>query len=184
MARIQRMHMEYVAAEDRIRLSVRTTEPTEVRCWLTRRFTRELWQALDRTMADAADVAGAPPGERAARLARRHARATADATSATPSTASTSGSAAETDDPQLPLGAAPLLVSRLRIRRTARGHQLSLLPPDEQDKGLHIDMDEMLLHRLVSLLARAVRQTQWDLDIASPDLDGVYGEVRAGDRLH
>ena len=180
MARIERMHMEYVAAEDRIRLRVRTSDAAEVRCWLTRRFSRQLWQALEQTMADDPELAAAStPGERSARLARKHARANA----LTPERGEQAD--AQHQEPiDLPLGEQPVLITRLRVRRTERGHRLSLLPAADDAEGLHINMDETLLHRFAALLARTVGQTDWDLDLNPPSLAGALSQSQAGERIH
>lgn len=182
MARIERMHMEYVAAEDRIRLRVRTGDPAEIRCWLTRRFTRQLWQALEQAMADDPDLTSATSvEERSTRLARKHSLANA----ATPPTPGTATDAARGTEPaELPLGETPILLTRLRMQRTERGHKLSLLPADDDAQGLHIDMDETLLHRVTALLARAVSRTDWDLAIEPPSLLGTLSELQADERIH
>ncbi len=188
LARIERMHMEYIPGEDRIRLRVRTSDPAEVRCWLTRRFTRHLWQALEKTMADDPELAAASsPGERSARLARKHERANAlspareeRADAETQSEAKTQGE----QPAEFPLGPQPLLITRLRVRRTEHGHRLSLLPPDDETEGLHINMDETLLHRFAALLARSAEQTDWGLELKPPSLAGALGGLQPGERVH
>jgi len=186
MARIERVHMEFVAAEDRIRLRVRTNEPSEVRCWLTRRMARRIWDALEQTMAADPDVAAAvSASERNALLARKHARANTGRTAPQEAGAQDAGAPdADTVEPQLPLGDSPLLITRMRIRPTDRGHKLSLLPVDEDERGIHIDMDDVLLHRFVALLARAVQQTDWDLSITPPSLAGSLEDWQPDERLH
>lgn len=182
MARIERMHMEYVAAQDRICLRVRTGDPAEVRCWLTRRFTRQLWQALQHAVADDPELEAATTAEeRATRLARKHTRANARSPgrSGHETAADRGGSGAE-----LPLGEDPILLTRVRVRRTERGHKLSLLPADDHAQGLHIDMDETLLHRVTALLARAVTRTDWDLELEPPSLVTMLNELQADERIH
>lgn len=182
MARIERMHMEYVAAEDRIRLRVRTGDPAEVRCWLTRRFTRHLWQALEKAMADDPDLATAATAEeRSTRLARKHTQANARSPArADDETATDRGESLA----ELPLGEDPILLTRVRVRRTERGHKLSLLPADDHAQGLHIDMDETLLHRITALLARAATRTDWGLELEPPSLVTTLNELQAGERIH
>ena len=182
LARIERMHMEYVAGEDRIRLRVRTGDPAEVRCWLTRRFTRHLWQALEKAMADDPDLATAATAEeRSTRLARKHTEANARS----PARADDEAAADRGENPaELPLGEEPILLTRVRVRRTDRGHKLSLLPTDDHAQGLHIDMDETLLHRVTALLAKAVARTDWDLELEPPNLVTTLTELQAGERIH
>ena len=66
-----------------------------------------------------------------------------------------------------PLGENPLLVSRIQPRRDQQGrHVLGLLPTVGQ--GVHLTLDENLLHGLVKLIQSAAARADWDLELEVP----------------
>lgn len=60
------MTAKYVPTEDRLLLRIATSEKTEYRLWLTRRFVAVLWPALGGQLARTADLAGVVRPARAA----------------------------------------------------------------------------------------------------------------------
>jgi hypothetical protein len=66
-----------------------------------------------------------------------------------------------------PLGQNPLLITRIQPRRDQQGrHVLGLLPTVGQ--GVHITLDDNLLHGVVKLIQNAVARADWDLALQVP----------------
>ena len=53
---LHQMNLEYSASQDRLVLKINTTDKQEARLYLTRRFTRELWDALIKILADQPEI--------------------------------------------------------------------------------------------------------------------------------
>jgi hypothetical protein len=66
-----------------------------------------------------------------------------------------------------PLGQNPLLITRIQPRRDQQGrHVLGLLPTVGQ--GVHITLDDNLLHGVVKLIQNGVARADWDLELQVP----------------
>ncbi|MEP1028816.1 MAG: hypothetical protein ABJI62_03900, partial [Alphaproteobacteria bacterium] len=59
--RLHQMTVTYVPTEDRMMLRIATSEKTEYRLWLTRRFIAAMWPALGGQLAQTADLSGLRP---------------------------------------------------------------------------------------------------------------------------
>jgi hypothetical protein len=157
--RLSQLKLEFVAEHDRLLLRLATDKDSEVALWLTRRGIKRLWPAL-MTMAQAApEIASqANPEVRRALLGFQHEKAIRQADFSKP----------YQEAPRVrPLGESPLLVTRIQPRRDSRGrHVLGLLPAVGQ--GVHITLDDNLLHGLVKLIQNAVARADWDLELRVP----------------
>ena len=67
----------------------------------------------------------------------------------------------------LPLGAEPLLVTRLRAQPDGRGNAVIAMHP-AQGQGMDLAMDAMLLHSFTRLVQGAVSKTDWDVRLELP----------------
>ena len=61
--RLHQMTVKYLPTEDRMLLRIATSEKTEYRLWLTRRFIGILWPALGGQLAETADLTGLRQGK-------------------------------------------------------------------------------------------------------------------------
>jgi hypothetical protein len=156
---IHQMQIRADEQEDRLLMRLSTTEGSEFRFWLTRRFVKQLWGLLlkmgewDRAVQQQFDMA-----VRQTVLEMQH-----------------EGYAQQGDFSRgfeeaprgFPLGEAPVvLCSGKGIRRNDGLYVLSLYPVRGQ--GLDITLDTRLLHILGKLLRDAVARADWDMVLALP----------------
>ncbi|MHB8666261.1 MAG: hypothetical protein ACYC7B_01930 [Burkholderiales bacterium] len=159
--RLHQLKLDYLPEQDRLLLRVSTDNRQEVRLWLTRRALRLLWPLLLQLVRASPEVAlQSNPQARDALIGLQHERALSRANFAD----------AFDDAPRaMPLGADPLLVVHIRSSTDASGNRvLGLLP--QQGKGVHLTLDDTLLHSLCKLLRDAVAKTDWDMLLELPAL--------------
>jgi len=157
--RLHQLKVEYRPEEDRLLMRLATDTGAEVLLWLTRRCLTRLWPVL-LNMAQAVPEVQLQhnPEARKALLGIQHEKAIQQANFSKPY---------EEAERERPLGAEPLLITRIQPRRDAQGRNvLGLLPAAGQ--GVHLTLDESLLHGLLRLLQNAVKKSEWNIDLALP----------------
>ena len=157
--RLHQLKIEFVPEQDRLLMRLATDSGAEVLVWLTRRCVKRLWPLLLSMAQTAPEIALQPnPEAKRALLGFQHEKAIRQADFSKPY---------EDAARDRPLGQNPLLVSRIQPRRDQQGrHVLGLLPTVGQ--GVHITLDESLLHGLVKLIQNAVTRADWDLELQIP----------------
>lgn len=156
--RLHQIRIDYHQEQDRLLLRVSTDDRSELRFWLTRRFVKGLWPALLKMAEAIGDARAQPdPEVRKAMVEFEHEKAVQQADFATPYQAAS----------HLPLGAEPLLLTRLRARQDGRGSAVLSMHPT-QGQGMDLAMDSMLLHSLTRLVQGAVAKTDWDMRVELP----------------
>jgi hypothetical protein len=155
--KIHQMQITRDELEDRLLLRVSTTENSEFRFWLTRRFVKQLWVLLlkmlewDRAVQQQLDT-----GMRQTVMQIQH-----------------EGYAQQGDFSKgfeevqrtLPLGPTPVLLTRGKGTRRDDGLQVLSLQP-EQGQGLDMTLDARLLHIFAKLVRDAAAHPDWDLNLA------------------
>lgn len=170
--RLHQLKVEFNAEHDRLLLRLSTDSGAEVLLWLTRRCVKRLWPVLLGMAQARPEIALQPSAEaRQALLGFQHEKALAQADFSKPYQEATR---------ERPLGTEPLLVSRIQPRRDPQGrHVLGLLPT--QGQGVHVTLDDGLLHGFARLIQNAVAKSEWDLELRLPDAVPV-APVEAGGR--
>ncbi len=171
--RLHQLKLEFSAEDDRLLLRLATDSSAEVLLWLTRRCVKRLWPVLLSMAQAKPEIALHPnPDARKALLSLEHEKAVAQADFSQP----------YQELPRArPLGAEPLLVSRIQPRLDSEGrHVLGLLP--QHGQGVHVTFDEGLLHGLVKLLQAAVAKAEWDIELRLPDAAVVAMSAAEGGR--
>jgi hypothetical protein len=154
--RLHQVHAEFAPAEDRILLKFNTVNREELRFWLTRKFVKSFWDALQKLLVESG------------RAARQHdpalkkALVELDQERAAPPERFNQAFAAKPD--AFPLGEAPVLVTGFTYAaptragksghiafETASGHEVAL------------PADATLLHSLSKMLSAINAKTGWDL---------------------
>lgn len=156
MSGLHQIQLRYDALEDRALLRMTTTERSEFRFWITRRYARLLWAALNGAAAHGGPAAAQPmPEARKAVIAFEHEAAVSKADFAT-----------HFQDQALstPLGTAPLLLARIKCAPIDDTRVLLGMHP-RAGQGIEVRLDRTLLHSLMRLLAEATRAGEWDLDM-------------------
>ena len=159
--RLHQLKLDFVPEQDRLLLRVSTDNQMEVRLWLTRRALRLLWPLLLQMLRSSPEVAlQSNPQARDALVGMQHEQALRQANF---------GDTFKEVPREMPLGAEPILVARIHGNRDDRGNQvLGLLP--QHGQGIHLTLDNTLLHSLCKLLQNAVAQSDWDILLALPAL--------------
>lgn len=159
--RLRQLKLDYIAEQDRLLLRASTDNQLEVRLWLTRRALRMLWPLLLQMLRSSPEVAlQSNPQARDALVGMQHERALRQANFADPF---------EEVPREFPLGAEPILVARIQTSKDDGGkHLLKLLP--QQGQGIHLTLDNTLLHSLCRLLQNAVARSDWDMLLELPTL--------------
>ena len=161
MPSLHQIQIRYDAVEDRALLRVATTDASEFRFWITRRYARLLWTALSGSAARSAPAAAqAEPAAREAVVAFEKEAALARADFDT----------GFTEAPRsTPLGDQPVLLARVKCARLDSQTTLLALHP-VQGQGIEVRLDSTLLHSLLKLIGDAARAGQWDLNLELPSL--------------
>ena len=158
---IHQIQLQYNEHEDRLLLRLSTTDNSEFRFWLTRRFTKRLWGMLVQMLEwDNAVKQQVNPETRRTVLDIQHEGYARQANYAKEFEESS-----QLAPRVLPLGEAPVLLSKARGKKGAHGAQLLGLHP-EQGQGIDITLDTRLLHIFTRLLREQVAKTDWDVNLA------------------
>lgn len=156
MSQVHQIQLKYDAQEDRCLLSIKTLDRCEYTFWMTRRFTRLLWPVLVRMLESTDDVVRQQDqAAKSAVLSFEHEKAV-------------SGSDFSTeyrdDAVSTPLGTSPLLLAKVQVKPDSGNIPRLGLHPME-GRGLELAMDDKLLHSFATLVAKAARSAEWDLDL-------------------
>jgi hypothetical protein len=164
--RLHQIKLDFIPEQDRLLLRVSTDNQVEVRLWLTRRALRLLWPLLLQMLRSSPEIAlQSNPQARDALVGMQHEVALRQA-----NFADTFKEAPR----EMPLGAEPILVARIQAKQDDRGNQvLGLLP--QQGQGIHLTLDNRLLHSLCKLLQVAVAKSDWDISLEIPALHAPAG---------
>lgn len=157
MGGLQQLNLSYNPGEDRLLFRMIAgvdSECTEYSIWLTRRFVRLLWEALDRFLEQglAADMS-LPDGVEAVKQFQQEA-ALSKADFATPYRGE--------NVMQKPLGEQPILVTKLQIKKQQSG-QYTLSLQSDRGVGINLGITEMVVHSLRKIIIETVTKAQWDL---------------------
>jgi hypothetical protein len=157
--RLHQLKIEFVAEHDRLLMRLATDSGSEVLVWLTRRCVKRLWPLLLNMAQTTPEIALQQNTEaKRALLGFQHEKAVRQADFSKPY---------EEAARERPLGQNPLLITRIQPRRDQQGrHVLGLLPTVGQ--GVHITLDDNLLHGVVKLIQNAVARADWDLELQVP----------------
>jgi hypothetical protein len=157
--RLHQLRLDYNAEQDRLLLRISTDDGKEIMFWLTRRCVRLLWALLVEMAQSSPRIAlQSNPAARAALLGFEHEQALRGADFSRPY---------DETARERPLGAEPLLVSRVKGTKHPKGdHVLSLVPISGQQ--VSVTLNATLLHSFCGLLQKVVGNTDWDLTLSLP----------------
>src|ERR1035437_6892851 len=159
--RLHQLKLDFIPEQDRLLLRVSTDNQLEVRLWLTRRALRLLWPLLVQMVRSSPEVARQSNSEaRDALVGMQHEQALSRANFA---------KSFEEIPREMPLGAEPILVVHMQASKDGEGNQvLGLLP--QQCQGIHLTLDNTLLHSFCKLMQNAVAKSDWDIVLELPTL--------------
>ena len=162
--RLHQLKLDFIPEQDRLLLRVSTDNQLEVRLWLTRRALRLLWPLLVQMVRASPEVAlQSNPAARDALVGMQHEQALRQANFS---------KSFEEVPRELPLGAEPILVARMQTNKDDSGNQvLGLLPQEGQ--GIHLTLDNTLLHSFCKLVQNAAAKADWDIVLELPTLQSL-----------
>lgn len=156
---LHQINVGYDSLNDRLLLRFSTTEQVEYRLWITRRMLKGLWPGLVQLMSNT-PMARQQQGPEAKRAVVEFQREQALAQTRF-------GKDYEGAGMQPAAPGDPLLVFGLRMRPNPDGtHDIEFSP--KQGQGVHIRLQEAMVHALAKLLQDAVKVTDWDLHLDLP----------------
>lgn len=158
---IHQIQMSYNPQQDRILLRILSTQRAEFRFWMTRRYVKLLWAVLIKMLErDPVAAVHADESVRRTMMGVQHVNAVSKGDFAKPYEEGVS---------ILPLGADPVLLSRVSGKQPENQQQTLSMHP-EQGQGIDLGVNTGLLHMISKLLVDAVTQSDWDLKLSvDPD---------------
>jgi hypothetical protein len=159
--KIHQIQIRHDETEDRLLLRLSTTDNSEFRFWLTRRFVKRLWAMLVQMLEwDQAVRQQADPATKRTVLDIQHEGYSQQANYAKKFEEATQGIPRS-----LPLGDAPLVLAKAKGKKGEKGMQALSLHP-QQGQGIDMTLDTKLLHIFTRLLRQSVAKTDWDINLA------------------
>ena len=161
--RLHQVHVEYASAEDRILLKFNTVDRQELRFWLTRKFVKSFWDALQKLLEDTGRAgAQSDPALKKAMIEFEQDRAVPSERFTKPFAGDPAG---------FPLGESPLLVTGFTYTAPKRASGSRRTSPGriafETESGHEVGLpaDATLLHSLSKMLININERTGWDLKL-------------------
>lgn len=164
---LHQLELSFNPLEDRLVLKIYTTDLSEFRFWLTRRFTKMLWELLSKLLAS----------EQSTQI--EHKQRAEKVTKAFEDEQSKKRPLADklsTKISKTPLGKDPLLISKLSVKPKDKG-LYTLALATEDGKNIEIVVNNYILLSLCKLIAETVKKADWNLDI---QYDGSGDDVKKG----
>lgn len=171
-AGLHQIGVVYDAVQDRLVLRISSTDKTEWRLALTRRFVRLLWQTLVGILEKHPDIrADLMPHVKEAMLAMQHQAAVQSADM---------GKAYAEDNRDLTSNTGPQLVTAARVTAKGESHtELHFRTAAGTD--LSFTIDKTRLHAFCHLLVKSAVGAEWNLPLAIGD---AAAAAPAGERVH
>jgi hypothetical protein len=149
---LQQLNIQFEPIQDRLILRILGGDNSELRIWLTRRYTRLLLGVLDTVIETKIDPVKTPYVEQMKEFERE---------------AALSGSNFEdkykADEViAFPLGEEPILVSRIDYKKLENGN-VALTLGVEKGQNINLNLDKTLLHALVKLLNQGCDMAEWNI---------------------
>ena len=160
MSRINQIQIRYAPIEDRIVLRLNTADSSEFRFWITRRYANILAPALMRLLRSAEEVQEHKEEKvQEAVMSFQHEEAIQKADFAR---------TFQNQPRNMPLGAVPVLLSKLTIKKTPDGNPMLCMYP-EYGQGIDLALQRPLLHSISKLLADSLQEADWGVDFRLPE---------------
>ncbi|PID73334.1 MAG: hypothetical protein CSB33_04170 [Desulfobacterales bacterium] len=157
--RIHQFKMQFNAEEDRLQFQLNTEDQKEFRFFMTRRYVGLLWPVVQKLLAeDLRRRSGAPP-ETAGEMLAFEREKTVQQTNFK--------QIYQEEATEFPLGEAPLLLSRIQVKKAGGMQLLCLLPSD--GRGIELPATPAFLHPFCRLLKELSGKAQWNLQLMEPE---------------
>ena len=159
MSGLHQLTMSYVPEQDRILFRLATTDKTEYRLWLTRRFVHVLWGALKQTFASNDELKQIVDRDvQDAVLGMKHQEAVQKTDFETPHVDDTTDATSNTG---------PLLVTGGKVHP---GKEVTgLVFKTAEGSDIRFNLNDQLLHAFCHLIVSTSARADWNLDLAVGD---------------
>jgi hypothetical protein len=167
---IKQLQLAYSAEEDRMLIRINSNEGQEIRCWLTRRMISRLLPTLHQVMKQMIHTdRPLPEPARNALLDMSRQASLQKADFQTPF---------QENAVALPLGPAPLLVSKVEMHPISQANSSDLLIKlsSSRGAGFEIRMNEQLQFALYDLIMKALPQTEWHIELPQIEIPEIPEE--------
>ena len=169
--KLKSMHLSYVEAEDRLLMKIITTANEEIRFWITRLYALHLFRLLSKVLLDG--YGDHDEGHRSLALERRQMEGQQKAAKKRRRAQDSADDVAQDDGkaekpPQLPMGDAPILLTRLTITGTEINHIYMLKMHPADGTGIDLRVDRGLVHQLCASLSEMEKRASWEPDLMLP----------------
>jgi hypothetical protein len=173
---LKQMNVGYDRAQDRILLRLSTDQDTEYRMWLTRRMLIGMWPGVVGLVQNTPMARQqSDPEARKAVVEFQREQALRQATFDAPY---------EGDRLTPAIPGEPFLIWGVQMRPAqGGGHDINFLPKEGQ--GVHVRLQDSMLHAFVKLLQDVVKVTEWGVALELPAATAgaaPAGEASAGER--
>ena len=176
---LHQLNLNYVPAEDRILFRLSTHASEELRFWLTRIYSRHLFDALSKMLNG-----GAEGGKRELLLAAEHQEAVQQATGQGGPEPQAEQQAEQQQQPAqqqnvtYPLGELPVLLTRLSVEEVQDSQEVRMLKMHPAEGvGMDLRVDRSMAHNLCRLLVQISGQAEWNLDLTVPGASAMASVV-------
>lgn len=153
---LHQLNIEFQAAEDRLVLKANTTDKQEMRLWLTRRFTKQLWDSLQQILQQSPELVKqqADPETRKAMLAFEQEKSVKR---------EQFEKDYEDEAEGFPLGEAPVLLTGFGYTPPKDREPARIALRTEAGHEIGLPVNEHILLSLAKLLQQVMPSTGWDL---------------------
>lgn len=182
---VAQFNLQFEPVEDRLYLSIKTQADNEVKIWLTRRYVKLLFNAIDQQQGMIAkhfhNIEVSPIISNKQTTDNQSDNAVNDSLAVDEAPISFDINTAQTNRPSM--SDEPILVTRISLQEQSNG-QLNLVFGQEQKGSMQMELglNHELLHTLMHLLDEAAKNADWDLALFLPDM--LAKEAPQGARLH
>lgn len=151
MSSLEQLSCRYDLGEDRIQLSVSTSDQQEFRCWLTRRFTLSILNEFKQNTAKyrAPEIASTTSNP----------QDMADFQQASDTQGQDFSQKFKKGD-SFPLGEEGFLVQTIHLTPT-KGDGLTLTILPKKGQGINLNINKVILNNFFEVIERALEQTGW-----------------------
>lgn len=151
---IQQLEINYHPVEDRLILKIYTLDLLEFRFFLTRRFTKLLWNALHQLLEEDQKT-HVEHAQETAHIAQQFEKEQKQR--------QPTANKFATKMTKTPMGEAPLLLTKISGKSLGKGILL-LKFEDAGNRGFEINADSKIILSLCKLISEGVKKADWDLD--------------------
>ena len=168
---LNNLNLSYVEAEDRILMTIATTANEEIRFWITRLYSRHLFELLSKLLLsgqseDSAEVQRKLALERQEAVQKVQPQQNRDGDGATGSEPAPEEKREEASR-EYPMGKLPILLTKLSAEQQQDSGVVLKMHPSE-GVGIDLRVDRNLVHNLCALLTQIETQASWNLRLESP----------------